>query len=345
MTSENSFRFPNNQIFYGSNFDPVARRFAQNDSREDYDDAPSNVHGQQLAVYVRDRFQIGPRVSIEAGCASSGRPVTSDIDVETVSATSLAPRISGSYALTADSKTLIVGSYGRFYDSILQGFSDSFANVPQQTNYSTFVWDGSAYIFSSRSESGANTFAPNADVSPRHLDEATIGFERQVGSMLGVGVRYIHREWGNFVDDIRTFNPDGTLNRVVDQHRLGGAQLQRHRAHARQAVVAQLVGLGQLHLLQTRGNHFGDDFTRARGLHRARCAARRWIQGSSAAGRSRAASSSRTSRARRRSTGRTSMKFNGAYTRPIGPVNLTAGVVGAITSKTTYTQARAPSAC
>ena len=76
-------------------------------------------------------------------------------------------------------------------------------------------WDGSTFVFDSRSESSGNTFAPNTSLSPRHMDEFTVGFERQLSNVMGVGVRYISRNWSNFIDDIRSFNADGTLNRVV----------------------------------------------------------------------------------------------------------------------------------
>ena len=36
VTSENSFKYPNSQLFYGLGFDPVARSFATNQFREDY---------------------------------------------------------------------------------------------------------------------------------------------------------------------------------------------------------------------------------------------------------------------------------------------------------------------
>ncbi len=68
---------------------------------------------------------------------------TSDVGAGTVDTTDISPRISGSYSLTSDSKTILVGSDGRFYDGILQGFSDAFAAVPQQTNFSHFAWNGS----------------------------------------------------------------------------------------------------------------------------------------------------------------------------------------------------------
>jgi Carboxypeptidase regulatory-like domain len=339
FNSENSFRFPNNQIFYGFNFDPAARAFAQNDSREDYDDAPSKSTGQALAIYLRDKFQLGPRVSVEAGLRIEHQSGESDIEVATVNATNLAPRISASYALTSDGKTLLVGSYGRFYDSILQGFSDSFANVPQQTNYSTYVWDGTQYVFSSRSESGANTFSPNTEVSPRHLDEGTIGFEHQLNQRLGFGVRYIARSWGNFVDDIRTFNPDGTLNRVVANIDSANRKYNGIEFTVDKRWSANWSASGSYTYSKTTGNHFGDDFTALEDFAGANC--RQTVDPGLFNGGTFPCSEIYANLEGKPTFDRPHLiKLNGAYTRPIGPVNLTAGLVGAFTSKTTYTKSR-----
>ena len=67
---------------------------------------------------------------------------SSDIGTDTVDANVLAPRLSGSFDLSGDGKSLITGSYGRYHASIIQGFSDSFASIPQQENYDLFQWNG-----------------------------------------------------------------------------------------------------------------------------------------------------------------------------------------------------------
>jgi hypothetical protein len=41
-------------------------------------------------------------------------------------------------------------SYGRYHASVIQGFSDQFAQIAQQTNYNNYVWNGSQFVFSNR---------------------------------------------------------------------------------------------------------------------------------------------------------------------------------------------------
>jgi len=337
--SQNSFRFPNNQIFYGNVFNPATRTFSVNEFREDYDDAPSKSSGHQLAVYARDKFQITPRASVEAGVRVEKQTGRSDIDVLTVDTTSVAPRVSGSYALTRDSRTLILGSYGRFYDSILQGFSDNFANVPQQTNYSTYVWNGSDYVFSSRSESDANTFEPNTDISPRTLDEFTVGFERQIGQTIGATARYIYRTWDNFVDDVNTFAPDGTRNRVVTNIPEAFRNYKAIELTLEKRFSNRWSAQGNYTFSKTRGNHFGDDFTVLGDFPDATC--RQTVDPGLFGGGTFPCSEVFGNLTGVPTYDRPHLfKFNTAYVQPVGPVALTLGVVGNAASKPTYTRQR-----
>ena len=89
-------------------------------------------------------------MSVEGGIRIEKQTGTSDVGAGTVDTMDISPRISASYALTNDSKTIIVGSAGRFFDSILQGFSDAFASVPQQETFSSYKWDGTQYVFDFR---------------------------------------------------------------------------------------------------------------------------------------------------------------------------------------------------
>src|SRR5207244_1354816 len=107
-----------------------------------------------------------------------------------------------------DGKGLITGSYGRYYASIIQGFSDSFANVPQQENYDVFLWNGSSYVFSQSVRVGGADFEPNASLKPYHMDESTVAFQRQFGQNMGAGIRFVGRSWHDLIDDTRTFRPD-----------------------------------------------------------------------------------------------------------------------------------------
>jgi hypothetical protein len=342
MNSENSFKYPTSTEFDVLGFNPVTRQFTP-DLRFDFDDAPSKSKGTQFAVYVRDKFQIGRRVSVEAGVRVEQQSGHSDIDALTVDTTYAAPRLSASYALTSDSKTLLVGSYGRFHDGVLQGFSDNFAAVPQQTNYNLYQWDGSAYRFVDRVELGASTFAPNTKVTPRYADEFTVGFDRQVGSVMGLGVRYIQRGWRNFIDDVRTFNADGSVNRVVANvdeatRSYKGIEFTLDKRFANRWSAAGSYTYGR-----TRGNHFVDDFSGIGDFDDATCRQTTdpGLGTQVGSGFNLPCGNARANRYGAPTFDRPhTIKFNAAYSKPLGPIDLTAGLVGIAASKATYSKVR-----
>ena len=333
LESESHFRFPTNRLFYVTDFNPITRTFNPL-FFEEYDDAPSVSKGNQVALYVRDKLQTG-RLSVEPGVRLEWQTGESDIGASTVDTFVVAPRVSASVALTPDSRTLAVGSYGRFYDGILQGFSDEFANVPQQGNYNVFVWDGTQYVFTDRVEQGANSFMPNTDVSPRHLDEVTIGVERQLSNVLGVTARYIFREWGNFIDDVVSFNADGTLNRTVAN--IDGAErsYRGFEVTFEKRLSNRWSGSASYAYGQSRGNHFADVFTTLADFEDATCVSTDPGLASLPCRDVPANLDGKPTYDRPHQ-----LKFNGAYTYPIGNVDLTAGFVGEASSKTTFSRTR-----
>jgi hypothetical protein len=353
MNSENAFRYPNNQLFYVFDFDPVARDFTLipgESFREDYEDAPSKSTGDQVAFYARDKFQLGSRVNIEAGFRLERQTGKSDIGVGTVDSTVLAPRVSGSYSLTPDGKTIVLGSYGRFHDGILQDFSDSFANVAQQTNYDNYVWVGpegrftgnepgfaSNFVYESSFSASGNSFQPNADVSPRHMDEFTLGFERQLNNVMGVGVRFINRDWSNFIDDIRTFNADGTLNRTVANIDSADRTYRGIEFTFDKRYSNGWSANGSYTYSKSEGNHIADAFSALEDFAGATC--RQTVDPGLPT--TFPCSDIYPNLQGKLTWDRPHMvKFGGTYLRPVGPINLTFGAGGSASSKTTFTKQR-----
>lgn len=341
MKSVAFFRYPTS-VYYGvEDFDPITRSFTPLDKYV-FDDEPSTSTGNQTAFYARDRFQMGPRVSLEAGLRVERQTGKSDIGQGTVDTTDISPRISGSYAVTSDAKTLVVGSYGRYFDGILQGFSDAFANVPQQAAYDYFAWNPltSTYEFVLRNDPSTNTFLPNLDVKPRHLDEFTFGAERQLSNVLGVGARFIWRSWGNFIDDVRTFRSDNTISRVVAnvseaERTYRGIEFTMDKRFSNNWAAS-----GSYTWSRTEGNHFGNDFTALADFAGDMCRQTADSSLGDANGVFPCADLQANLVGRPTFDRPHLIKFNGSYRKPLGPIDLTAGVVGAATSKTTFSRTR-----
>ena len=161
----------------------------------------------------------------------------------------------------------------------------------------------------------------------------------QFNQRLGVGVRYIARRWGNFVDDVRTFNPDGSRNRIVTNIDCANRKYNGIEFTVDKRWSENWSASGSYTYSKTTGNHFGDDFTALEDFAGANC--RQTVDPGLFNGGTFPCSEIFPNLEGRPTFDRPHLiKFNGAYTRPIGPVSLTAGFVGSAVSKTTYTKSR-----
>ncbi|HEV2063677.1 MAG TPA: hypothetical protein VGS00_03920, partial [Thermoanaerobaculia bacterium] len=209
LSSASQFGFVNNQVFIDQSFDYVTRTSVPN-TRRDYDvPVPSISDGKIIALYARDKFEIGKKVFMEVGLRYEHQNSKDDINRATVSAGTVSPRVSLSYDIFSTGKSLVVGNYGRFYQFVLQTFSDGFAQNAQQASYNNYNWNGTQYVFSSRVLGSGSSAQPNSNIKPTFVDEGTLGFRQQIGNTVGVTLTGIYRHWGNLIDDIPIFDSAG----------------------------------------------------------------------------------------------------------------------------------------
>lgn len=340
LESSSEFKYPNNQLYFDNTYNQATGAFSPA-SRRDFEAGPSISKGNIAAFYIRDKFEAGKRLFVEAGIRVEKQKGESDIGAGTVDSTSLSPRLSASFDLTGDGKTLLVGSAGRFYTGILQSFSDAFANVPQQTNYKDFTWNGSAYVQTGEVRVGASTFKPNLDLKNPYTDEFTFGLQRQFGRNMGVGARVVVRNWGRLLDDTRSFNPDLSVNRQVVNYDEAERQYRGLLLTFEKRFSNHWNVQASYTYSKTKGNHFADNFS-ALGDYLSENCRTTADPGVGSAG---------TIACREVQEGANkfgvpgydrphNFKLNGAYSRKFGPVNLTAGILGDAISKATYTRTR-----
>jgi carboxypeptidase family protein/TonB-dependent receptor-like protein len=342
MKSSNLFAFPSGSYFIDDSFDQVSRGIARS-TRRDYDVGASTSKGQMYALYFRDKFELGKHLFAEAGVRYEHQGGTSDVGVDTLGTNTISPRLSATYDLAGNGKTVVVGSYGRFYQGIIQDFSDSFAGIPQQENYNNFAYNPltGQYVPAGRVDSGANGFQPDTKLRPVHLDEVTVGMQRQIGQRVGIGVRAVFRTWGDIIDDVRSFNPDGTTSRTVVNYdpakrSYKGIEFTFDKRLSNNWNAAANYTYGR-----TEGNHFQSTFTSLGDYIDATCR----TTADPGIGTNGVIPCSEVQNGANK-TGHPdydrphALKFSGAYTRPFGPVNLTAGLSGRAVTKRTFTKQR-----
>ena len=339
LRSESLFDFPGGSLFLVEGFNPETRTFTPQ-IRQDFDSAPSRSIARDTAIFVRDRIAFGERVSVEGGVRLERLSARSDVGAQTVDAFAISPRVSVSAAVSEDGKTLAVASFGRFHDSIRLQYSDAFAAVPQQTNFDNFVWDGTQFVFAGRVEQSPSSFQPDPNIAPRRMDEYTVGIEQQLSRTFGASLRYIDRRWTRFIDDVIDFDETGALVRTV-QNVAGGERTYRGlEVTLDRRWQNGWAASGSYTYSRVRGNHFVDDFSPLGDFLTARC------QQSADSGLGDAAGIFPCSDVQANLTGRPPydrphlFKANAAFTKPIGPVDLTTGLVGGISSKLAYSRQR-----
>lgn len=340
VESGSLFQYPNKQLYLADAFDQRTRAIVPN-SRRDYEAGASTSKGKNYAIYARDKFQATDRLFLEAGLRWEKQGGQSDLSADTVDAQTLSPRLSGTFDLSGDGKSLVIGSYGRFYAGIIQSFSDAFAGVPQQANYDNYVWNGTTYVLTNSIRVGGSTFKPNTSLKPYFMDEATIGYQRQVGRSMGAGIRFINRTWGDLIDDVRTFNPDGSIARSVvnyagAERRYRGLQFTYDKRFANNWNAQASYTYSR-----SSGNHFDPTFSALGDYLDAQC--RTTTDTSIGTG---GVIPCREAQEGANKTGRPiydrphNLKFNGAYVRSIRKVNLTVGALAESISKRRYEKSR-----
>jgi outer membrane receptor protein involved in Fe transport len=345
LESGAQFDFPNSQFYIAESYDPVSRTpvFGPNSSREDYDSGPSISSGKMHSIFARDKMELTDRLSFEAGLRFERQTGSSDVGQATVDTNVIAPRLSATYDLVGDGNSLVVGSYGRYYASIVQGFSDSFAQVAQQTNYDNYVWNGTSFVFQNRVQlSGSgSSFQPNEDLKPYHMDEFTIGYQRQLGRSMGASARFIVREWGNLIDDVRTFNADGTIDREVVNYDAAERSYRGLQLSAEKRFSNNWNAQASYTYSRTRGNHFAENFTALGDYLDAQCRTTVDLT----VGTNGILPCAEVQNGANKSGTPTydrphNFKLAAAYVRPVGPVNLTFGALTEALSKFRYEKTR-----
>lgn len=340
VESGSLFNYPNSQYYIAESFTQSTGTFVPL-FRRDYLSGASTSKGRNYAFFLRDKFDVTRRLFVEAGVRAEKQSGESDLGAETVDTFVVAPRVSASFNLSGDGKTIATGSYGRFYTGIIQSFSDGFAGVPQQADYDNYAWNGSTYVLQNSVRVGGSSFVPNPDLKPSYLDEVTLGVQRQIGRNLAAGLRVIGRKWNDLIDDTRSFNTDGSINRQVVNYDGAERSYRGIMATFEKRLSSNWNAQASYTWSRTRGNHFEPTFTALGDYLDAQC--RTTLDPSIGTG---GVIPCREVQDGANKTGRPiydrphNLKFYGGYVRPIGRFTLSLGALGEAISKRRYEKVR-----
>ena len=341
LESGSLFQYPNAQLHTVETYSQATGEFVPL-FRQDFQTGASVSTGKIYALFARDKFHVTSRLFFEAGLRWEKQTGASDVAVDTVDTNVISPRLSGSVDLTGDGKTLVTGSYGRYHASIIQGFSDSFANLPQQANYDLYAWNGSQYVFTDSVRIAGSDLQPNLELKPPGMDEVTVSFQRQFGRDIGTGVRFVGRQWDNIIDDTRRFRPNGSIERLVVNYDNAKRDYRGVEFTMERRFSNNWFAQGSYTFSRTSGNHFGvDSFTTLGDFLEAQCSTTVDLTiGTDGLIPCADVQESVNKTGRPNYDRPHNFKLNGAYLWRIGLVNLTVAAVTEFVSKRRYERQR-----
>jgi hypothetical protein len=262
----------------GSPFDPVTGAFQPFQLDQFYSRETTKTVEQTFAVYLSDAIAVERWLVSLGGRFESVRATDRDLG-RLIDSSTVAPRVAVTFDAGGDRKVLLAGTYGIYYEPFLHSYLDTYSNLDTLSGYTPYTWNAGNPACAGRNPAdtrspcwvaGApvpfvNSLAtsPTEDLHRSWLDEATIGFERQVTASVGVSLYYIHRRWHDLWDNVRqgVFDPQGHLVGTTSQVlNLPGA---RRQQQSLQLLVQKRYSdhwqlLGSYARSRTEGNLFED---------------------------------------------------------------------------------------
>jgi hypothetical protein len=204
----------------GPSIIPTGVRFVDDGGRpfQSVSSSPSHTGGMFVteAAFASDAITLGNRVTLNAGVRfDHSRAVSQDLNAfdaqghETdgiipglgtlYSWNIVSPRVGVTTRLSADGRTVLRASYGRFSQGVLTGeFS---ALHPGVSPITTAAFDPATggYTHVVKVVDSRTTLRLDPETRAPHTDEYSIGVDREVGRQLAVAIAFIHKEGADFI--------------------------------------------------------------------------------------------------------------------------------------------------
>jgi hypothetical protein len=179
--------------------------------------APPNVGGAFISAsaFASDAITVGNSLTINAGIRfDHSRAISQDVPSldpegretrDTIAGLGTlytwnvwSPRLGVTWKLTADGRTVMRGSYGRFSQGVLTGELSPFHPAATAVTTGTFDPATRTYITSSVVDPKRNLQLDGAIRAPR-TDEYSIGVDREVGRRVAVALAYVRKDGDDFI--------------------------------------------------------------------------------------------------------------------------------------------------
>ena len=225
---------------------PTGTRYVDNGTQpfQSISSEPSNIGGVFVTAsgFVSDAVTLGNMLTINAGLRfDHSRAISQDLhalDTEgqetgkivdglgTLYTWNLwSPRLGLTLKLSADGRTMLRGSYGRFSQGVLTGELSPFHPGAMPTTTAAFDPATGGYTTIVSVVDPRRNLQLDSNMRAPRTDEYSLGVDRELGRRLAVAVAYVHKDGGNFIgwtdvggqyrEESRTLPDGGTVPVLV----------------------------------------------------------------------------------------------------------------------------------
>ncbi|MBA2305655.1 MAG: TonB-dependent receptor [Acidobacteria bacterium] len=156
----------------------------------------------RVSAFAQDSWTLGSRFTLNPGLRfDRNMGYNKHLGDQVFATNSISPRIGFAWDVTGDSRTVVRGHYGWYFDGAKSSYYDLLD--PQQSPFYGAYIDSNLNIISDvyLKRPGTNRFI-DPDIKHPRLKQAMVGFERDLGMGVSVGATGIWRDNDQFIDDI-----------------------------------------------------------------------------------------------------------------------------------------------
>ena len=155
-------------------------------------------------AFAQDSWTVGSRLTINPGIRFDRYTgFLKHLDDQVFATNAISPRIGFAWDVTGDSRTVVRGHYGWYYDGSKSSYYDLLD--PQRAPFFGAELDENANIVGEpylTAPGGSDSHSMDPDIKHPRLKQAIFGLERDLGRGVSVGVTGIWRDNDQFIDDV-----------------------------------------------------------------------------------------------------------------------------------------------
>lgn len=162
------------------------------------------ARSNRLSYYAQDTWKISDRLVFNPGIRFDYTVGKNDILEKIHDYKTISPRFGFVYQLTKDGKTILKGSYSKYYENPFLFFPDIF-NKGKTASYMYLYnpWTGKYDILLLKI-GGPSTYKFLNELKSPYLNEYILGLKREILTDFSVGLNGIYRKTKNIIEDVET---------------------------------------------------------------------------------------------------------------------------------------------